>query len=227
MTKFHVTEAEVVACVKRGEKIETSGHQGSIYLGNVGDRQILVKAATNAGLHGALCRWMLRREYRIYRRLQGVDGVPRCYGLFGGCYLALQYIDGQTFRHATIDDPKRFFERLFVIIAAVHELGLAHGDLMRKENILVSRVQRPYLVDFGVSSSRKPGFHPLNHFWHGFLQQHDLNAWVKHKNGGNIENMSPEDAKYYRPMRLNQIARVFKRTWVRIRRRKQAVSKPE
>jgi len=227
VTKFQVTEAEVVACVEGGEKIETSGHQGSIYLGNVGDRQILVKAATNAGFHGALCRWMLRRERRMYRRLQGVDGVPRCYGLFGGCYLALEYIDGQTFRHATIDDPTRFFEQLFVIITAVHELGLAHGDLMRKENILVSRDQRPYLVDFGVSACRKPGFHPLNFFWYGFLHQQDLNAWVKHKNRGNFENLSPDDAKYYRPMRLNKIARVFKRAWVKIRRGKQAAGKPE
>ena len=217
MTDFRLTEADVLACVKHGKKIEISGHQGSIYLGNVGDRRLLVKAATHPGLHAALCRWMLRREHRTYRRLQGVDGIPRCYGLFGGCYLALQFIEGQTFRHATIEDHTRFFEQLLAIIRSIHELGVAHGDLMRKENILVSRDQRPYLIDFGVSVARKPGFHPLNYLWHGFLHQHDLNAWVKHKNGGKIENMSPDDARYYQPLRLDQLARVIKRTWVKIK----------
>ena len=227
MTDFRITRAEVLACVNRGEEIEVGGHQGSIYLGNVGDRQVLVKAVTDPGLRAALCRWMLRREHRIYRRLQGVDGVPRCYGLFEGRYLVLQFIDGQTFRHATIEDHARFFEQLLAIITAIHELGLAHGDLMRKENILVSRDQRPYLIDFGVAVARKPGFHPLNYFWHGFLHQHDLNAWVKHKNDGKIENMSPDDARYYRPLRLDQMARVFRGTRVKIKRGIRAVGKPE
>ena len=227
MTDFRVTEADVLACEKYGKRIETGRHQGIIYLGNVGHRRLLVKAVTKAGLYGALCRWILRREHRIYRRLQGVDGVPRCYGLISGCYLVLQFIDGQTFRHATIEDRTRFFEQLLVIITSIHELGLAHGDLMRKENILVSWDQRPYLIDFGVSVARKPGFHPLNHFWHGFLHQLDLNAWVKHKNDGKIENMSPDDARYYRPLRLDQIARVVKRTWVKINRGIRSVGKPE
>jgi predicted Ser/Thr protein kinase len=218
VTVFPVTEAAVLACVKHGKRIENGGHQGKIYLGNVGDRRLLVKASTEGSLVAALCRWMLRREHRAYRRLQGVEGVPYCYGLFSRCYLVLEFIDGQTFRHATIEDHTRFFEQLLVIITSIHELGLAHGDLMRKENILVSRDQRPYVIDFGVSVARKPGFHPLNHFWHGFLRQHDLNAWVKHKNYGNTENMSPDDARYYRPLRLEQIARVLKRTWVKIKR---------
>jgi len=160
---------------------------------------------------------MLRREYRAYQRLQGMDGLPRCYGLFNGCYLVLQRIDGQTLRHATLEDHASFFSQLREIIISVHELGVAHGDLMRKENIFVSWDQRPYLIDFGVSVARKPGFHPLNHFWHRFLRQHDLNAWVKHKNNGKIENMSPDDARYYRPLRLDKIARLIKRTWIKIK----------
>lgn len=227
MTNFRVTEADVLACVKCGERIETLEHQASIYICNVSDRRLIVKAVTKRGLVHWLRRWMLRREDRNYRLLQGVDGVPRCYGLINGCYLVLQYIDGQTFRDATIEDHTRFFEQLLVIITSIHELGLAHGDLTRKENILVSRDQRPYLIDFGVSVMRKPGFHPLNHFWYGFFRQHDLNAWVKYKNHGKIENMSPDDARYYRPLRLDQTTGVIKRTWVKIKKGIQAVRKPE
>jgi len=217
MTEFRVTEAEVLACVRNGERSEDRGLQGSIYVCTVGGHRLLVKAVTRRGLVATLCRWMLRREYRAYQRLQGMDGLPRCYGLFNGCYLVLQRIDGQTLRHATLEDHASFFSQLREIIISVHELGVAHGDLMRKENIFVSWDQRPYLIDFGVSVARKPGFHPLNHFWHRFLRQHDLNAWVKHKNNGKIENMSPDDARYYRPLRLYKIARLIKRTWIKIK----------
>jgi len=62
-------------------------------------------------------------------------------------------------RHATIRDSKRFNAELFGIIATIHERGVAHGDLKRKDNILVTPDWYPYLIDFGVSTVRKTGFH--------------------------------------------------------------------
>ena len=218
MTDLKVTEADVLAGIKSGEPIATNGNQGSIHVCNVGDQRVIIKEATGWGLAGALRRWTLRREYNNYQRLQNVNGIPRCYGLIGGRYLVLQLIDGQTLRHATIEDRTVFFEQLLAIIASIHGHGVAHGDLMRKENTLVSHDQRPYLIDFGVSVVRKPGFHPINHFWHGFLQQLDLNAWVKHKYQRKLENMSPEDARLYRPTRLERMARAVKARWVKLKR---------
>lgn len=214
MTDLIVTEADVLAGIRNGESIATNGNQGSIHVCDIGDQRVIVKEATGWGLGGVLRRWTLRREYANYQRLQAVNGIPRCYGLIAGRYLVLEHIDGQTLRQATIENRERFFEQLFTIITSVHEHGVAHGDLMRKENTLVSRDQRPYLIDFGVSVVRKSGFHPVNHFWHGFLHQLDLNAWVKHKYRRKLEDMTPDDARLYRPTRLERTARVVKRAWV-------------
>lgn len=120
-------------------------------------------------------------------------------------------------RHATIRDSKRFYAELFAIIAAIHARGVAHGDLKRKDNILVTPDCHPYLIDFGVSTVRKPGFHPLNRFWHTFSVQQDRNAWVKHKYDRKFQDISAADAEYYRPMRIEHLARVIKRTWGDIR----------
>lgn len=217
MTEFCVSEAEVLACVKYGERIKRGGYQGSIHIGNAGERKILVKAAAAKGIASWMCRWLLRREYRVYRHLVGVNGIPRCYGFIKGRYLVLEYVDSQTMRHASIRDRDNFFDELFAIIHSLHERGVAHGDLKRKDNILVAIDRHPCLIDFGVSTIRKRGFHPLNHFWHTFSQKQDLNAWLKHKYNRNFQNISPEDAKYYRPMRIEQFARVIKRTWGNIR----------
>jgi serine/threonine protein kinase len=158
---------------------------------------------------------MLRREYRIYSRLSGISGIPRCYGFFMGRYLVLENVESQTFRHATIKDRNSFFAEMLTIIKSIHERGVAHGDLKRKGNILVTKDSRPCLIDFGVSVFRKPGFHPLNHFRHSFSHQHDFNAWVKYKYDRKYQDISPEDAQYYRPLRIERIARMIRRAWRR------------
>ena len=186
-------------------------------MGSVGDSKILVKAATSKGITSFICRWLLRREYRVYRHLEGVTGVPRCYGLIRGRYLVLEYVVSRTLRYASIRERTNFFDEFLAIINSVHERGIAHGDLKRKDNILVVGNRRPYLIDFGVSTIRKRGFHPLNHLWHNYLRQHDLNAWVKHKYDRKFQNISLQDAKYYRPMGVEKIARATKRVWINIK----------
>ncbi len=220
MNEFSVSEAEVIDCVQNGERLERSGHQGSIHIGDVGEHKILVKAAGSKGVTSWMCRWLLRREYRVYRQLKGISGIPRCYGFIKGRYLVLEYVESQTMRYATIKDRERYFEDLFAIVASIHERGVAHGDLKRKDNILVADGRYPWVVDFGVSANRRRGFHPVNHFWHDFSRQHDLNACLKHKYHRKFEDISPEDAEYYRPMRIEHLARTIKRTWRSIYRAK-------
>jgi len=212
VTLAHIDEAAIVDIVAHGECIEGPGNQGSIHVGTVGDRRVLVKAAYGNLLLGFVRRAMLRRELRAYEKLHGVTGIPQCYGLFAGRYLAFEFIDARTFRENPPTPGGPFFDRLFAIIEAVHERGVAHGDLMRKSNILVGEGEIPYLIDFGVATIYRPGFHPCNHFAHGFLWQHDYNAWLKHKYQRNFGDMTPADAKYYRPLMVDRIASVLKRT---------------
>jgi serine/threonine protein kinase len=210
VTNAGLDEAAVKDIVANGDRIDGPGNQGSIHVGTVGTRRVLVKAAYGNPLMGFVRRMMLRRELRAYQRLDGVAGVPHCYGLFGGRYLAVEFIDARTFRQNPPTPGGPFFDRLFEIIATIHELGVAHGDLMRKSNILVAEDEIPYLIDFGVATIYRPGFHPCNHFAHSFLWQHDYNAWLKHKYQRRFEDMTPEDAKFYRPQLIDRVASAVK-----------------
>ncbi len=217
MNQLTVNEDEVLNCVRDGHRLETSGNQARIYVGSIQNRKVLIKAVTTTGIASRVCRWLLRREYRVYQALDGVSGIPCCYGLFQDRFLVLEHIESQTMRNAFIRDRARFFEEFKSIIESLHERHVTHGDLKRKDNILVVNGERPCLVDFGVSTIRRRGLHPIHKFWYAYSRQHDYNAWVKHKYGGRLQNISQKDAEYYRPMRIEKLARRIKRFWTRVK----------
>ncbi len=219
MSEEGFTDSDILTCLREGERLEGRGYQGSIHIGRIRGQKILIKSAAGTGLMAFLNRWMLRREYDIYCRLQGVVGIPECFGFFLGRHLVLEHVDAQTMRQTTISDRDAFFQELFEIVESLHGRGVAHGDLKRKDNILVTRDSRPCLIDFGVSVYRKPGFHPFNHFRHGFSHQHDYNAWLKHKYNRDYANMSPEDAEYFQSLWIERVSRTIKRAWMKLTRR--------
>jgi len=128
-------------------------------------------------------RYTLRREYRAYRRLEGLAGFPRCLGLFDGCHLALEYVEGRLLGETRPADPQAFFERLRATIAAMHGRGVVHGDLKSRRNVMVDAQGRPVIIDLGTAVIFKPGFHPLNHFVFDYLRRIDRNGFVKLKYG--------------------------------------------
>lgn len=204
---------EILANLKTSQKLQTGGYQSDIYTAQMGSKKVLVKSAAGWGIASWINRWLLRREYNIYRHLNGIKGVPQCYGFFLNRYLVLEYVSGQTMRDACITDREAFLAEIWDIMKEIHSRGIAHGDLKRKDNILVTRDSKPYLIDFGVSAMRMRGFRPLNYFWHRFCHQHDINAWLKHKYGRNLANMSPADARLYKPLWIERISRIVKKLY--------------
>ncbi len=193
------------------------GSQAAIYLYDDGRHRIIVKRAKGVFFH-----WLrlvfLRREYRIYQRLEGIDGIPRCFGLLQGRYLLLEYIDAPPLRDAAVKNREVFLGNLRALIMIMHEREVAHGDLKRKDNILVVAGVKPLLIDFGVATIRKPGFHPLNRFIYGTLKQMDLNAWLKHKYGPGYQGMSEQDRPFYRATAIERIFDVLDRPYHSIKR---------
>lgn len=215
MSQNGFSESDILACLANLDEASEGGYQGDIQTSHIGATKVLIKSAAGGPWIVWLNRILLRHEYQVYLRLAGIRGVPACYGFFQGRYLVLQFIEGQTLRHATIADHSAFFAEMRAVLAAIHARGVAHGDLKRKDNILVSTDSHPYLVDFGVSTFRKPGFRPVNRFWHGFCHQHDLNAWIKHKYNRRFQDMSAEDSALYRPLLIERLARRIKRIFLR------------
>jgi tRNA A-37 threonylcarbamoyl transferase component Bud32 len=156
---------------------------------------------------------MLRNEYRVYTKLSGLTGIPVCYGFIDGRYLVLEFIGGTPIRSARIADPGWFFESLLNLIKEIHNLGVAHTDLKKKDNILVVDGKTPYVIDFGVAVVRKPGFEPFNHYLYKLAKKFDYNAWAKLKYNRKLKYISEKDRQYYDRTFVEKVSRRIKRMY--------------
>jgi predicted Ser/Thr protein kinase len=193
------------------------GYQGAVYLAETKTGPVIIKKAMGRGLIRAARRAMLRREHAIYARLSGIAGIPACYGLEHGDELVLDFIDGQSLRQANQSAPERelFFSALLELIQAIHRAGVAHGDLKRKDNILLGRDGQPYVIDFGTAIAAPPGCGYLRRKLFELVCRIDLNAWVKLKYQGNPIPVSPADMQYHRPTLPERVARIVREPWRR------------
>jgi len=207
-------------------KLLASGYQGEVYLVETPDGPLIVKRAMGGAIARAARRAMLRREYAIYRLLAGVAGVPRCLGLIGGEELVLEFVPGESLRHRRLApaERERFFAALLEVISAVHRAGVAHGDLKRKDNILVGPGGMPCLIDFGTAVSAPPGAGWWRRLLYRQWRRVDINAWVKLKYQRRIEAISPEDRRHFRPTLPERVARLVRRAWrtATLRRRRRS-----
>lgn len=174
---------------------------------------LIVKEAMGLPLIRNIRRIMIRREYQIYRRLDGIPGIPRCYGLQAD-RLLLEFVDGRSLRLAANELPDRdaFFAALLDTLQAAHRAGVAHADMKRKDNILVTPDGEPRLIDFGSAVIRKESG-SLNRWLFEQACQIDLNAWVKLKYLARYDQISTEDEKYYRPTAIERWTSPVRRTW--------------
>lgn len=204
--------------LEHGELL-SSGYQGVVYKVPAGPEYpdadyLIVKEAMGAAVVRAFRRWMIRREYRVYQRLEGVDGVPRCFGLHED-RLLLEFIGGDPLRLSAgeLEDRDRFFAALLQILQAIHRAGVAHSDMKRKDNILVTPDGLPCLIDFGSAVLRREGAGSWRNWIFRQACQIDLNAWVKHKYLARYEKISAADARFYDPTLVERVSRPVRRAW--------------
>jgi predicted Ser/Thr protein kinase len=177
------------------QNILATSNQGTILLYRQDGRSLIIKTAMGRGPLLWLRRKTLRREYRTYQQLEGVAGIPACHGFLDRRYLLLEYVPGQPYRDAEIQDREAFFRQLLAILQAIHARGVAHGDLKSKGNLLVTDQQQPCVIDFGTAFRQKSRWHFINNWFFRTARRLDLNAWVKHKYRGHYSEASAEDAK--------------------------------
>jgi len=117
-------------------------------------------------------RFLIWREHKAYKKLQGLKGVPACYGVIDGLALALEEIPSQPLKkhNKNIKLSGTFFDDLKKIVDNFHRRGLAHSDLKNGANVLVGHDGRPYIVDWSASISEKEcRFFPMNHIYLRFV----------------------------------------------------------
>ena len=93
--------------------------------------------------------WLLRREARAYRRLEGVEAVPRLLGQLDAAALVLEYRPGVLLSRSLSGKlPPDFLAELQKAIAEIHRRGVVHLDLRHRSNILAGDDGRPVVLDF-------------------------------------------------------------------------------
>lgn len=200
-------EQWIESSLASGSNILATSNQGIVLLFEGDGLKLVIKSAMGRGPVRRARQATLEREYAAYKRLEGVMGVPACYGLLSHRYLLMEFIDGIAYRHATWQDRDQWFAGLLEVIRAFHARGVSHGDLKSKTNMIVGNDQKPYVIDFGTTFVRKDGFHPVNNHLFEYGKRLDINAWVKHKYHGRYKNASEEDRKLLNYSKLEYVVR--------------------
>ena len=194
------------------------GYQGQTLLYKQDGLQIVIKTPHGRGLIKYFHTRMLRHEHEVYLLLHDVAAVPKCYGLIGNTYLAIEYIDAKTIRQDRPVNDSPFYQRLLTTIKQLHARNVAHMDLKKKENLLVDNQEQPVVIDFGAAVIYKPGFHPVNRLLYRLAKQFDFNAWIKHKYMGRLHEISDNDLQYFDRTLTERIASNIKRHYLRMKK---------
>lgn len=155
-------------------------------------------------------RFLVWREAKVLRRLQGIEGIPALYGKVDGLALIMEALPGRSVEGLEHENPLPldFFHRLRALVHTFHARGVAHCDLKRAPNVLVGKDHEPYVVDWSaaITASEFRPF-PLSLLYRRFLLD-DQNAVVKLQLRHRPRNIPPgERSRYQRRSPLERIAR--------------------
>ena len=136
---------------------------------------VVVRDSSNARWWLAwLARRLCRREARALARLDGLAGTPRLIAT-DARVLRREWIDGRPMQVARPRNPD-YFRRARRLVTALHRRGVAHNDLAKEPNWLVTPIGAPALVDFQLAtvSLRRGKLFRI-------LAREDLRHLLKHK----------------------------------------------
>jgi predicted Ser/Thr protein kinase len=128
---------------------------------------------------GVLSVW---NEARMYGKLSGVSGIPRCYGRLDRHAIAIEYISGRNASKVKPDElPPEFFASLQAIVNRVHEKGIVLCDLRNRKNVMVSDDLQPYLIDLCTAFERGSRWNILRRLAFNAFFEDDLMGVAKLK----------------------------------------------
>jgi predicted Ser/Thr protein kinase len=95
----------------------------------------------------ALGRTLASHEFRILKKLDGLEGVPRAIAL-SGRRLSMTRFDGTPIQDYHQPLPDHTYYRLEKLLLELHRRKIVHLDLRHRRNVIVSSSGEPFIVDF-------------------------------------------------------------------------------
>ena len=178
-------------------------------------------------------RRALAREFRIYRRLEGVPGVPRALGMLDRDGLLIEYVDGsyvrrKKVRSGEVEVPADLYDRCFAAVDAMHERGVFHLDLRNRKNFVIDESGGVHVVDF-ASALYVPRWWPFRRATMRFLSSFDRSGVLKMKRLLTPERMTNEETLFlarFERRRLLLFPPLLIADWLR-RRKRRSRGRPE
>jgi predicted Ser/Thr protein kinase len=121
-----------------------------------------------------LAQWLLKREARALEALGDLEAIP-CLLAANSLSLRRSYIQGMAMQLARPVDPA-YFRSAAGLLRRMHRHGVAHNDLAKEPNWLVTPTGEPALLDFQMAS-----FRPKRGYLFRILAREDLRHLLKHK----------------------------------------------
>jgi hypothetical protein len=135
-------------------------------------------------------------EARMYRKLAGLDGIPRCYGKLDRYAVVIEFIEGRNASKVKPGElPDDFFHRLNRIVDAVHRRNIVLCDLRNKKNIMVSPAGDPVLIDLCTAFERGRRWNLIRNGLYGIFYQDDQLGLSKLKRQLAPGLLTPEEAE--------------------------------
>ena len=121
-----------------------------------------------------VARGLAAREARALARLEGMAQVPRLHA-WDGMILVRSWIEGEPMQVARPTDPA-FWLAALRLLARLHRRGIAHNDLAKEPNWLVTSHGLPAILDFQLAT-----IHRRRTSLFRLLAREDLRHLLKHK----------------------------------------------
>jgi len=140
------------------------GYQSTVYLIEVEGAQAIVKDFATAPklFRRFVAPFLLRREARALQYLNGTPGVPRLYGRIDPLAITMEYIEGtplSEFKQGEL--APEVFPRVQQTIDAIHARGVAHGDVKRRSNLILTPQGEVFVIDFAAAIIGRRPLHPI------------------------------------------------------------------
>jgi serine/threonine protein kinase len=178
-----------------------SSTRPGVWVTEIRGKRMVVKDFSDNGFffRNTVGRFLIWRESRAYGILDGIEGVPECYGTLQGLSLLTEEIPGNGMeklkKHGRLSEG--FFKDLHDLLERCHRRGIAHCDLKRSANVIFGHDGRPYIIDWAASISEKEfRFYPLNRIYRRFVLD-DHMAVIKLQLRHEPEKVTLEDRERY------------------------------
>jgi hypothetical protein len=158
-------------------------NKADLLTADLGDGPMVIKDFSNKNwLIKLLGRLQISRECRAYRRLGAMAGVPGFMGRIDPYAISIEKIDCRPLGRVEdrVENGAARLGQLRGIMDRIHSAGVVHLDMRARDNVVIDREGRLFVIDFASALWFRPG--GLAHrMIFGWLRRIDESAYLKWK----------------------------------------------